>query len=174
VKRTLIIVVLTCLASAALADDAEMPVYHIMDVAIARWKTMADFGVDYFDRTHLGQDFSQGFQSAYKAASKFPAYDDGSSDPFDYDVITSSQDGCPLKDIAISDRGRKGDVSDIMVTFRLWDCSDDKAMKKQVSELHFDVITESGRPVISDIHRVHDGVRDSLVREMQDIVKNGQ
>jgi len=40
-----------------------------------------------------------------------------------------------------------------------------------VSEVHFDVIEEDGKPVVDDIHRVADGERDSLVEEMQSIAK---
>ena len=40
-----------------------------------------------------------------------------------------------------------------------------------VSELHFDVTTEDGRPVNNDIHRVADGERDSVLDEMRQLAK---
>jgi hypothetical protein len=158
----------------AYAASAEDPVNHIMDIAKARWEENSSGG-DYFDQTTLGRDFSSTFVKAYEEASKFPAYDDGSSNPFDYDVITASQDGCPLKDVTVASEGAKDGVDVVNVSFKLWTCADSNdPSRDRVSQLKFDVITENGKPVIDDIHRQTEGKWDSLVAEMRAIAKGPQ
>jgi hypothetical protein len=148
------------------------PVQRIMDVATGRWKTTEGESGDYFDK--LDRDFSKSFAKAYREASKYPAFD-GGTEPFDYDVITSSQDGCPLKDIKIDGGTEKSGITPVAVQFRLWDCAEDAATKAKVSKVRFDVVTEKGKPVIADIHRLDDGGKwDSLVAEMGEIVKAGK
>lgn len=161
------------LATPALAAGPEEPVKALMDVAQSLWSDAGGAGADYFDETRLKALYSKAFADAYRAAAKFPIYDE-SGGPFGYDVITNGQDGCPLKDVAIAPGATTAAVTDVKVTFKLWTCSEDASLKDQVSEVHFDVVTEDGRPVISDIHRLADGKTDSLLKEMQDIAKNGQ
>ncbi|MNE90409.1 hypothetical protein D3C80_1879170 [compost metagenome] len=48
---------------------------------------------------------------------------------------------------------------------------DETEMKGMVNEVHFDVVEEDGKPVIEDIHRVGDDGTDSLVVEMDGIIK---
>ncbi|UIY30792.1 efflux RND transporter permease subunit [Neorhizobium galegae] len=86
-------------------------------------------------------------------------------------MITSSQDGCPLKDIKTTSAQGANGMTDVTVTFKMWTCVDEAAVKDSVNELHFDLIQEAGKPVIDDIHRVADGERDSVIEEMQSIAK---
>ena len=150
---------------AAHAESALDPVTRIMKVAEARWATTEGGSADYFD--NLDRDFSKDFASVYREASKYPAYDGGDS-PFDYDVITSSQDGCPLKDMKISPAGEQDGVSTVAVSFRLMACAPDAASPAMVSELKFDVVTEGGKPVISDVHRLSEGKWNTLLGEMRE------
>lgn len=109
-----------------------------------------------------------------KLASKKPAYEAESGetgDPFGYDVVTNSQDGCPLVDVSVTPGEVKDGVTDVTAKFKLWACMDEAEMKATVDEVHFDVIEENGQPVISDIHRVGDEGRDSLRAEMAAIIK---
>lgn len=160
-----------CLPFAVQAASAAIePVNRIIDIAKARWETTDANGPDYFDK--LDRDFSKKFVATYKQASKYPVYD-GSDSPFDYDVITSSQDGCPLKDISVASEDEKNGVTVVDASFKLWTCADDESRDK-VSQLKFDVVTEGGKPVIDDIHRNNDGKWDSLLAEMNDIIKSGQ
>lgn len=156
---------------AAHAQYAVDPVNRIMDVAKARWASVEGSGSDYFEK--LDRDFSKSFAAVYREASKYPAYDDGDS-PFDYDVITSSQDGCPLKDITVSPASEKDGISVIDVRFKLWTCNTDAESLAKVNELKFDVVTEDGKPVISDIHRFQEGKWDTLVGEMQGNIEYGK
>ena len=169
----LILALATTLPAAAQAVDD--PVKAVMDTASALWsESDSDTPpVDYFDEKNLSTLYSKSFAEAYREAAKYPVYDEGSG-PFGYDVITNGQDGCPLKDIAIEKGAEKDGMTDVKVTFKLWTCvEDDPKMKEEVSEVHFDVINEDGKPVINDIHRMVDGKQDSLVAEMKDIVREG-
>ncbi|MDB5522851.1 MAG: hypothetical protein JWM58_614 [Rhizobium sp.] len=160
-------------ASPAFAADAQQPVKAIMDLAVGLWSDDPKVeGQDYFDKTRLGTVYAKAFADAYREAAKHPLYDEGSG-PFGYDVITNGQDGCPLKEVMIANQGEKAGITDIKVTFKLMTCYDDDPGKDATSEVHFDVVIENGRPVISDIHRVTEGKADSLLKEMQDIARNG-
>lgn len=172
-RRIAFAAIAALLPLSAHAASAADPVQRIIDLAKGRWETTENNNTpDYFDQ--LNRDFSKSFAKVYKEATKYPAYDGGDS-PFDYDVITSSQDGCPLKDIKVESEGENGGVTVVDASFRLMDCAEDAASKAKVSELKFDVITEKGQPVINDIHRkTDDGKWDSLVAEMNEDIKAGQ
>ena len=155
----------------AFAASPEDPVNRIMDVAKARWETNEGTTTDYFD--NLDRDFSKNFAATYRENKKYPAYDEGDT-PFDYDVITSSQDGCPLKDLTVSPAGDANDPAVVDVRFRLMACAPDPESQARVSELKFDVVVEGGEPVISDIHRLSEGKWDSLLAEMKDNIERGK
>lgn len=155
-------------AFAAPAD----PVRIVMDLATALWSDNPPAGKDYFDKEHIGL-FSKDFVAAYRGAEKYPVYEEGGS-PFGYDVITNSQDGCPLKDVTITPGVEAAGTTDVKVTFKLMTCYADDPGKDALSEVHFKVVTEGGRPVISDIDRIIDGKPVSLVAEMKDIVRAAQ
>lgn len=156
---------------AALAQSATDPVNRVMDIAKARWETAEGPPLDYFDG--LDEDFSAAFAATYREAAKYPAYEDGDS-PFDYDVITSSQDGCPLKDVKVSPQGEKDGISTVAVSFKLWTCAPEAESQAKVNELKFDVVTENGKPLISDVHRLSEGKWDSLVGEMKQQAEDGK
>lgn len=155
------------------AASAADPAQRIIDLAKAHWATTENNNTpDYFDK--LDRDFSKSFAKVYREATKYPALD-GSDSPFDYDVITSSQDGCPLKDIGVKSEDEKDGTTVVDARFRLMTCFDDAAEKAKFNELKFDVVTEDGKPVINDIHRkTEDGKWDSLVAEMKEDIKAGQ
>ena len=161
----------TLLPLAAHAETAADPVKRIMDVTTARWESTDGSGKDYFD--NIERDFSADFVAVYRKAQKYPAYD-GSDSPFDYDVITSSQDGCPLKDLKVSPPSEEGGVSVVDVSFKLWTCAPDAESQARVNALRFDVVVEGGKPVISDIHRLNEDKWDSLVGEMKDNIEYGE
>lgn len=175
-RKTILLTIFATLLplSVSAAASVEDPVKHVMKVAVSRWQP-ENAGTDYFEKRYLDADYSKAFVAAYKKAGKYPAYDDGSSNPFDYDVITSSQDGCPLKDMKIAKGEENNGVTTVDVSFRLWDCAETAEEKAKVSELKFDVVMEKGKPRINDIHRkTQEGKWDSLVGEMQEIVKLGE
>lgn len=168
---------LAFLASAASSADVTAPVKQVMDMTKYNWGTVDAEWKYIFDPAPLTSLYSKRFQAAYKEAAKHPAYDTENNepgDPFGYDVVTNSQDGCPLEEIKIAPGAVKDGVTDVTVTFKMWTCIDEAEIKNAVSEVHFDVLVEDGKPVIDDIHRVADGERDSVLAEMQAIAKGGQ
>lgn len=173
-KRLLPAMVLLLAAAPAFADPL-VPVNAIIDLAKLVWSEDPPEDTEYFSPARLSQHYSAGFIEAFKAAEKNPPYgvEEGQANgyPFDYDVITYSQDGCPLEDVKAQAGPDEGKVTSVKVTFRLWACSEDAVEKALVSEVRFDVIEENGRPVIADIKRVFEGETLSLVEEMQDIAK---
>jgi len=171
--KALVASFLLLIGSPALASDPQTPVKSVMDLAVALWYDDPKVeGQDYFDASRLDTLYAKSFADAYRDAAKHPIYDEASG-PFGYDVITNGQDGCPLKEVNITTGAANAGVTDVKVTFKLMTCYDDDPNKDAISEVHFDVIDENGKPVISDIHRITDGKPDSLLKEMQDIAKNG-
>jgi len=162
------------LAGAASAADPLDPVKDVMKVTQENWANVDTEGKYLFDPEPLGRLYSKKFQAAYAEAAKHPAYETENNqpgDPFGYDVITSSQDGCPLQDVNFKAAPPANGVTDVTVSFKQWTCVDDAEVKNSVTEVHFDVVEENGKPLIDDIHRIADGERDSLVEEMQSIAK---
>ena len=133
----------------AFAASAADPVQRIIDLAKGRWETTENNNTpDYFDK--LDRDFSKTFAKVYREATKYPALD-GSDSPFDYDVITSSQDGCPLKDISVESEGPQGDVTVVDARFRM--------ARISVADLYA-IMQAGAAPVIID-------VRSALARSLE-------
>ena len=170
-KKALAIVAALISATPAWAGPDE-PVKAIMDLATQFWSDKPPEGKDYFDKDHIVL-FSKDFVTAYREAEKYPIYDEGGG-PFGYDVITNSQDGCPLKDMAITAAPEAAGISDVKVTFKLMSCYAEDPNKDALSEVHFKVVTEDGKSLIADIDRIIDGKSVSLMAEMKEIVKAGQ
>jgi hypothetical protein len=164
--------ILACGAADAQADPLD-PVKGVMAIAEKMWSDPPTTDEYYFDARNIGQLYSTGFVEAFRIAEKHPAIpvDEGGTEgyPFDYDVITSSQDGCPLKDILIEAGPASGAATPVKVTFRLWDCLDDPVERERINELRFMVVSQDGRSVIDDIIRIEDGEEVSLVEEMRDM-----
>lgn len=164
-------------ASLASAADVTEPVKQVMDMTKTNWESVDADWKYMFDPEPLSKLFSKRFQAAYKEAAKHPAYDTENNepgDPFGYDVVTNSQDGCPLENITIVPGQAKDGMTDVVVSFKMWTCIDDAQIKDAVSEVHFDVVIENGKPVIDDMHHVAEGERDSVYAEMQSLAKGAQ
>lgn len=159
-------------ATPSAAAGPDEPVKVIMDLASALWSEKPPENADYFDKDHIGL-FSKDFVAAYRETEKYPIYEEGGS-PFGYDVITNSQDGCPLKDVSIASAAETAGTTDVKVTFKLMSCYAEDPNKDALSEVHFKVVTEDGKSLISDIDRIIDGKSVSLMAEMKEIVKVGQ
>jgi hypothetical protein len=173
-RSPLLVLALALFSTASLAADTSEPVREVMRITEENWNSGDDELKSIFDADPLTRLFSSRFREAYAEASKHPAYETengGAGDPFGYDVITASQDGCPLKEVNIVPAPAAGAKSEVTVTFKLWTCVDDADLKDGLNEVRFDVVEENGKPVIDDIHRVADGESDSLIEEMQAIAK---
>jgi hypothetical protein len=126
------------------------PVTEVMQVTEGNW---ADDGTPYeeiFTEERLQRLFSADFIARYRAAAALPGHDENAS-LFGYDVIVNAQDGCPLQGLAIK-AGRSA-AGRTLVTARFVStaCFGDAPEFRQVSEVRFEVVEESGRDVIDDI-----------------------
>ncbi|MFN7104232.1 MAG: hypothetical protein ACK4N1_16580 [Pseudorhizobium sp.] len=163
---------LSLVSSLASAAEPVDPVREVMEVTAGNWSSSESEWRYIFDEEPLQRLYSQRFRAAYVEASKKPAYetdDGGPGDPFGYDVVTASQDGCPLEDVGIEADGEENDVTTVKVRFKLWRCIDQAELKDTTEEVHFDVVAENGSYVIDDIHRVSSGERDSVLEEMKQL-----
>lgn len=166
-----LILLLLLLCPQLYAEDASAPVQRIMDMAVKNW-SQEEF-IDYFDAPE--PNFSTSFITTYQAATRYPATE-GGTDPFGYDVLTSSQDGCPLRNIEIAPPVQEDDKTIVNVSFNGWDCETaDPEARNQLTRLKFDIVSENGAPRITDIHRWKKDTQewDSLVTEMKRIIENG-
>lgn len=160
------------------AADFKAPVTEIMSAATNNWQDMGtdsdtppDY-VDYFSDDFLKRLYSKDFVTKYRAAAKFPAYDDGGS-PFDYDPIIGGQDGCALKDVKTTEGQPANGAEDVTVTFDNSHCFGERAPDWKPETLVFKMIEEDGQAVIDDIQRpsFEDGA--SLKKEMVEIAEAG-
>ena len=169
-KKTLAILLVLTAAPAVYAADPAAPVNEVMQEAVRGWAEDAQPGEDYFSEARLSRIYSADFAKAYRAAAKFPAYDDGDS-PFDYDVIVSGQDSCTINDLAVVPGPETDGKSDVKVTFDNTHCFGDREPDWKPAELHFMVIEENGKPVIDDIVRGDE--LGSVKAELQAIASQG-
>ncbi len=156
----------------ALAADLKAPVKTVIDLAARNWKGDNQDYEDYFSEERLKTLFSTDFANAYREASKHPAYDppegQTTGSPFDYDVITNGQDGCPLTDIRVEDDG-DGQVTAI---FKNGTCLEGDPTANDDHTVIFHVKEENGQPVIDDLYQVEKGNSGpGLKEQMQEIAK---
>lgn len=160
-------------AGPAFATDASTPVRAVMDLATALWSNADGDPGDYFDEAHIG-NFSKTIRDLYKEALKKPAFDtdEGEGSPFDYDPIVLGQDGCPLEGLTLHTGEKNGAATDVVARFKRFSCMEDSSDEERnaVSELHFRVISEGGKPVIADVISGEGDDRHSLVDALKEIV----
>ena len=162
-------------ANMALAADATAPVKIIMDATVSNWAGGDSDWQDIFDDSKLKDLYSKDFAAKYEAAAQFPAADEDGISPFDYDVIVNAQDACPLEDMKLTGQPPKGDVTEVLATFKKATCMGSDADYQKTTTVRFEVIQEAGRPVIDDIITIDDnGNPSSLKSVMQDLVKQQQ
>ena len=162
----------------AKAADFKAPVAEIMTAATSNWQDMGSDTdtpppyVDYFSEDFLKRLYSKDFVAKYRAAAKYPAYDDGGS-PFDYDPIIGGQDGCALKDVTTAEGQPANGAEEVTVTFDNSHCFGERASDWQPEKLVFRMIEEDGHAVIDDIERssFEDGA--SLKKEMVELAESG-
>ncbi|TIX90004.1 hypothetical protein [Rhizobium sp. P44RR-XXIV] len=159
----------------ALAADATVPVKVIMDATVSNWAGGDSDWQDIFDESKLKEDYSKDFAAKYQAAAQFPAADEDGISPFDYDVIVNAQDACPLEEVKLAAQPPRGNVTEVLATFKKSTCMGTDADYQKVTTVRFEVIQEAGKPVIDDIVTNDDnGSPSSLKSVMQDLVKQQQ
>ncbi len=141
----------------ALAADMTKPVKTLIKLAEDNWRAENPAANDYFSEKLLGSIYSKSFAGAYRAASKFPAFDlpegQTTGSPFDYDVIANGQDGCPFENVRVEDDG-DGQVTAL---FNNRKCLGSDPANKEDTVIIFHVEVENGRPVIDDLYQVENG-----------------
>jgi hypothetical protein len=168
-NRIAAFVVALVLPGIGMAADFEGPVKKIMDITALRWKPGSTTDRFYFDPDLMPALYSKDFVEHYQEASHFPALDDGTNNPFDYDVITGGQDGCPLNTITYKVNPAKFGKVRVNVTYTVAPCEGFEIDPKALSHVDFIMIEEDGKPVIDDILRMNaefKTVSDSLKAEM--------
>ena len=162
----------------ATAADFKAPVSEIMAAATVNWQDMATDSdtpppyVDYFGEDFLKRLYSKDFVAKYRAAAKYPAYEDGGS-PFDYDPIIGGQDGCALKDVTTTEGQPVNGAEDVNVTFDNSHCFGERAADWKPETLVFKMIEEDGRAVVDDIERPSFEEGASLKKELVEIAEEG-
>ncbi|MGQ3676481.1 hypothetical protein ACT6QH_13410 [Xanthobacter sp. TB0139] len=165
------------LSTPALAAEAAAtaPVQAIMDVATRKWADTGHDAPDYFDAAHIG-NFSTRLRKLYAEASKHPVFepDEETGNPFDYDPILSRQDGCPLKDVTITETGKTGAVTNIVARFKGSTCFDGASPEDRniITEIQFRVITEDGKPVIDDVTTGEGDEKYTLSEDLKAIISH--
>ncbi|SCB07046.1 hypothetical protein [Rhizobium hainanense] len=162
-------------AHMALAADATTPVKAIMDATVSNWAGGDSDWQDIFDESKLKDIYSKDFGAKYQAAAQFPAADEDGISPFDYDVIVSAQDACPLEDVKIAAQPPTNNVTEVLATFKKSTCMGSDADYQKTTTVRFEVIQEGGKLVVDDIITNDDnGNPSSLKSVMQDLVKQQQ
>ncbi|GLR51893.1 hypothetical protein KYK30_04650 [Shinella yambaruensis] len=162
------------------AADFKAPVSEVMAAATVNWQDLGEDTdtdtpppyTDYFSEDFLKRLYSKDFVAKYKAAAKFPAYDDGDS-PFDYDPVIGGQDSCALKDVTTTEGQLANGAEDVTVTFDNSHCFGERPAGWQPETLVFKMIEEDGRAVIDDIERPSFEEGASLKKEMVEIAEAG-
>jgi hypothetical protein len=129
--------------------------------------------IDYLSDEWLDRDFSAGIAKLYREGSQRAAEKD---EPFiDYEPVIGAQDFCPLKDVDVKLAGEKDGVYDVVASFKAESCFGDDGDADAVTQTHFRVIEENGKPVIDDIVvKRGDEEQDSFKKIMQDYLAQKQ
>lgn len=168
----LLVPLLLCTAAPVFAADVTAPVKTLIKLAEENARADNPASNDYFSEDLLQTIYSKAFADAYRAASKFPAYDppegETTGSPFDRDVIANGQDGCPFENIRVEDDG-DGQVTAL---FNNRKCMGDDPANQDDTVVIFHVQEEGGRPVIDDIYQVENGSSGTGLKEqMLEIAK---
>lgn len=158
-------------AQPVLAFKPLEPVNTVMSVTAKNWSSESDYKY-IFDEDLLSSLYSTSFITAYLDAAKKSVYadeNDDAADPFGFDVVTNSQDGCPIEELNIVGDGSATKESNIVATFKVWACMTGNDMSEMKNEVHFKVIEENGRAVIDDIIQIMPDEKMSIRDMMMEI-----
>lgn len=159
------------LPATALAADPTEPVKEVMAAVTTNWADEGAEFQDYFSEDLLTRLYSADFIARYRKAAATPFAQEMGS-PFDWDVITNGQEGCPLENLTIAIGAAKDGTSDVVARFQNFTCFGLEQEYQVYTEAHFLVVEENGRPVIDDIVTSSDGDTMSLKAEMDAIAND--
>lgn len=155
------------LAAAPMAQAAPRdPVLDLLGAVTANYRPGSRGHEDYFGDTRLDSIYSRAFAASFRAAWNRVMEDDEGI--FEGDILTGADDGCPLADIALTDKadGTGGTLVD--ARFKPLTCLRGRPEADRTVHLVFKVIRQDDRDVIDDIVRIGDDGRERSVRAEMD------
>lgn len=161
-------------AAPALAAEPTDPVRDVMAVTENNWATDPAGYQALFTDDRLSRLFSADFQMRYAEAMKTP-YAKEAGSPFDYDVVTNAQDGCPLENVTISPpKPVDDDVFHVTVRFQTLACVGDAPEYQTYSTARFSMVEENGEARIDDIVAINPiGLMLSAKEQLQAVIDAG-
>ncbi|WP_180898224.1 hypothetical protein [Martelella soudanensis] len=160
-------------ATPALADEPAQPVREVMAVTENNWAAGSAQYEALFSEDRLSRLFSADFQMRYAEAMETP-YAQEAGSPFDYDVVTNAQDGCPLENVTISPPKPVNDVFHVTVRFQAFSCMGEAAEYQTYSTARFSMIQENGATRIDDIVAINPiGLMLSAKEQLQAVIDTG-
>ncbi|WP_174801985.1 hypothetical protein [Martelella limonii] len=162
------------LASPALAAEPPEPVREVMTVTENNWATEGAVYEPLFTEDRLSRLFSKDFQTRYAEAMR-TGFAEETGSPFDYDVVTNAQDGCPLENVTISEPQPVGDVFHVTARFQTLACAGDADEYQAYSTARFSMVEENGEERIDDIVAISPiGQMMSAKENLQAVIDAGE
>lgn len=132
----------------AAAFDPEAPVKEILSIAQNNFSVpFTGVTIDYFAEGRLERIYSKDLIGFYKRAIKTEAARQMGGRAPDFDILTGTQDACPLENITLKTDRPFESSWDVSVTYQYQVCWGNPALAKT----DFIIIEEGGQPVIDDI-----------------------
>jgi hypothetical protein len=173
-RITNIAFILAVLATPAAAFSPEEPVKALVDATVDNWAGVNEEFTFVLGETMLNTVYSKAFAKAYRDAKAKITADAGDGEdyePFGYDIITNSQDGCPLQDVKSNIASSAGGKAEVVVSFKHFSCMGDQKEYQLLNVVHFDVVEEGGRAVVDNIRHQGDDGEQSLRDDLEDILQ---
>lgn len=132
----------------SVAFDPEEPVREIISIAESNFSVpFPGVMIDYFAKGRLERIYSKDLIGFYKRAIKTEAARQMGGRAPDFDILTGTQDACPLENISLKTEKPFESSWDVSVTYQYQACWGNPALTKT----DFIIIEEGGQPVIDDI-----------------------
>jgi hypothetical protein len=152
--------------SGAAAAAPRDPVANLMAAAEHNYTPEIEEAEDYFSPERLKTIYSRAFVKSYEDATARAM--DNDEGVFEADMITDSQDACPLKDIKIDVKPAEADFTPVHVTFRPYACMKGDPTQSEIKTVIFMTVKEDGRDVIEDIFQTDADKRAWSIKEQMD------
>lgn len=165
-----ILLAILVLSAPAFAAEPTEPVREVMAVTENNWAEGASDYEPLFSDKRLSRLFSADFQTLYAEAMETP-YAAEAGSPFDYDVVTNAQDGCPLENVMISPPTRDGAATHVTVEFQSFACMGEADEYQIFSTARFTLVEEDGVARIDDILATNpDGIAISAKEQLRAVI----
>jgi hypothetical protein len=173
-RMTKVALILMALTTPAAAFSPEQPVKALVDATVDNWAGVNEEFTFVLGEQMLDTVYSKAFAKAYRDAKAKISADAGDGEdyePFGYDIITNSQDGCPLQDVKSNLASSEAGRAEVIVSFKHFACMGDQEEYQLFNVVHFDVVSEGGKAVIDNIRHKSDEGEQSLRDDLDDILQ---